>query len=522
MPIECRRSTAGGKGNRGMFIERDSAVVAAGLPTRQQNEFVTDSLQHYLLQEEVDALIGDSYLPPPKPKPLPPLRKPRPRDTRNSGHYGDVAQIISGPVKTKFESVVEDLKETVYSSYWKSAVGKGPDPVPLLPDGFDVLAHTFGKVFKSDGRLYDIVMPKVPPPDKTPPSKQVAGYKSRNYCKPFNPNLIFGHRSCSDKRGTAVKYCVTDARVVAGVGNRAVLNAGQANHIFAKQQSLGQATAPNNNIKEVPEGYSFGKLKEPDNLPECMTTCDQNEGRYELRRCLKHLNTVRMCLFKRVPNTFFDKFYRTLKYYDTDKTGWLPKEIVYQQCRRNRVIFEPKIVERLLCLWGVYDGFRIEYKTFILTLNKREPTPELPKIPDFEPHCIDYSTTYTDMVKPGQTVDNPRMAGVPSGRYLDRDFPVTPEGCCSADNAYLPHESDARSVFNPSLLTNCFVNHRHMYEKQEPRNVRRVFEAAGEKFTDEKFDFIWKEAQKLHSQGWVCYETFRQTLEKDTEGKTKK
>lgn len=105
------------------------------------------------------------------------------------------------------------------------------------------------------------------------------------------------------------------------------------------------------------------------------------------------------------------------------------------------------------------------------------------------------------------------MAGVPSGRYFDLDFPVTPDNCSKADRACLPHESDVKSCLCPSALTLLHVNHRHMYAKREPEVVRRVFEASGENFTDESFNAIWEEAKKFHSQGWVCYETFRRALE---------
>lgn len=525
MPIECRRSAQGGKGNNGFFIDRNPNIVAAGIPTAQQDEVVADSLQHYLLKDEVDALISDAIIPAPKKPPLPPLRKPIPLDMRFAGPFGDMAKLINPPNKTKFQTVVEDFKETAYKSYWKAPLGQVPDAVPMLPAGFDAFRTTFGKPNAYHGRLYDIIMPKIPPPDNTPHSKEAGVQIDRKYCRPaYNPDVTYGYRTHIDKRGRYARCCLTDERQKIGSGNRTVINSIQSNFLDVKQPRIGSVLAPNNNIAEVPEGYSFGILSPPDNLPECLTNCELNKGVEFFRKCLKHLNTIRRGLATRQLPTFFYKFYLSLKYLDTDSSGWLPKETVYRECGFKLIRFDPALIEPLLSMWRAFDGSRIDYKIFVRVINYRIPSPEIPKIPDFKPDCLDYCSTYQAMVKPGQKPDNRRMAGLPSGRYFDLDYPVTPEGYCKAHRTCFPHESDMKSCLSPSVLTNLMVKHREMFSKQAPENVKRVFEAAGEKFTDDRFNTIWEEAQKLHSQGWVCYETFRRTLEKypepvDTEKK---
>ncbi|XP_075981766.1 EF-hand domain-containing family member B-like [Anticarsia gemmatalis] len=520
MPIECRKATTGGKGNRGMFIERDPDIVAAGLPTAQQNNKVDESLQHYLLKDETDALLSDAIIPFPKERPLPPLRKPIPKDMRYAGPFGHVAQMINPPASTKFRTLVNDFKDTMYKSYWKAPLGRSQDPTAMLPEGFDMYT-TFGKPTAFHGRLYDVVMPKVPYPDNTPESKE-AGYQlDRKYCAPpYIPDVTYGHRTFVDKRGTYARCCLTDDRVILGTAKSIVFNDIQSNMLDVKVPRVGKTLAPNNNISEVPEGYTFGKLKPPDNLPECLALCHLNKGLDFSRKCLKHLNTLRKCLSSRYLPTFFHNFYLSIKYYDKEKTGWLCKDIVYRLCGNKLIRFDPELIEPLLEMWNAFDGSKIEYKTFVRVINYREPSPEMPKIPDVLPDCLDYRTTYTEMVKPGQVADGRRMAGLPSGRYFDLDYPITPERCVMADRTCLLQESDVKSCIAPSILTKQFVSHRHMYEKQEPANVRRVFEATGEKFTDERFDMLWAEAQKLHSQGWVCYETFRRTLENNPESKT--
>lgn len=514
MPVDCQRSTSGGKGNRGLFVERDPRVCAAGLPTAQPDETVADSLQYYLLKDEADALLSDTIVPDKKPRPLPPLRHPIPLDKRHGGLFCDVAQMINPPIQSKFQTLVEDVKNTNFASYWKRPLGEVKDPVPMLPEGFDAEGTTFGKKTQFEGRLYDIVMPKVPYPDKTPPSKKHGAQKNRNFCSPpFDPDLCYGHRTNVNKSGIYAKCCLTDDRKVLGNGMRTVVNSIQSNFQDYHQPRVGTVLSPNDNITCVPKGYSFGILKPPDNLPECLTFCEIDSAKYFYRKCLKHYNTLRKCMSTRFLPTFYRNFYLNLKYFDKEKTGWLPKEVVYNFCGTKLIRFDPAFIEPLLALWKAFDGSRIEYKIFARVLNHKQPPLDLPKIPDFPRECLNFLTTYQEMVMPGQEADKSLMAGTPSGRYLDLDYPVTPHGGIKAHRTCLPHESDMRSCISPNILTSLNVSHRDMYKTRDPAVVRRVFEATGEQFTDERFNSVWEEAKKYHSQGCVCYETFRRALE---------
>nr|XP_021190497.2 uncharacterized protein LOC110376366 [Helicoverpa armigera] len=517
MSSHCHRRTTGGKGNIGKFIERDPYIYAAGVPSAQANENASDALQHYLLKDEADALLSDTILPTPKPRPLPPLRHPIPQDMRNSGPFGIVASLLSPPVPTKFQSLVADFKESTYSSYWEKPIGGVRDPTPMLPEGFDALGTTFGKLIVQDGGIYDVIMPKNPIPDKTPASKGPGVQVRRNYCSPpFNMDHVYGYRTGVDKRGTMARCCITDDRIVEGTAGRVMINSIQSNFLDAHQPKIGQVLAPNDNASHVPKDYTFGILRPPDNLPECLTFCEINKGVNVFRTCLKHLNTVRKGLSKRVLPSFFSSFYSELKYFDKEKSGWLEKNTVYDLCGIKLIRFDTEMMEYLLTMWQAFDGSHIKYKTFVFILNYREPSPEIPKIPDLPEDCIDFRTTYKEMVKPGQEADTRLRAGLPSGRYFDEDYPKTPDMYCRADRTCLPHESDASACLRPSVLTQLFVSHRDMYQKREPDVVRRVFEAAqGEKFTDERFNDLWEEAKQCHSEGWVCYETFRSVLEKN-------
>lgn len=117
------------------------------------------------------------------------------------------------------------------------------------------------------------------------------------------------------------------------------------------------------------------------------------------------------------------------------------------------------------------------------------------------------------MNKPGQKVDVRLRAGLPSGRYFDLDYPVTPDMCVRAHRIYLPHETDMKCCIEPSIFSNLGVTHRDLYAVRDPQTVRKVFEAAKQKFTDEQFNSVWDEAKKYSSKGLVCFQTFRQALD---------
>ncbi|XP_050673655.1 EF-hand domain-containing family member B-like [Leptidea sinapis] len=384
----------------------------------------------------------------------------------------------------------------------------------MLPDGLDAVYTTFGKKTEYHGTLYDIVMPKVPMVDKTPRMKEAGVQLDRVYCTPaFNPDLTYGHRTFTDKRGTYARCCLTDDSIVVGNASKTIMNSIQSDFIEKNQSRVGKVLAPNDNIRNVPEGYSFGMLKPPDNLPQCLTYCDLNPDRKLYLNCLKHLNTLRKVLSKRFLPNFFNQFYLNIKYFDSERRGWLPKDFIYDMCAKRLIRFDPSLIEPLLSMWQAFDGANIEYKTFVHVINYREPSPELPKVKDLPDECLDFRTTYKEMVKPGQEGDKRKLAGVPSGRYFDLDYPITPEKCCRAARTCLPQESDMKSCLNPSVLTLYHVSHRDMYAKREPGLVRKVFEAAGDKLSDEEFNNIWEDAKKHHSEGWVSFETFRRSLE---------
>ncbi|CAK1552539.1 unnamed protein product [Leptosia nina] len=502
----------GGKGNRNMFIGRDPKICAAGLPYLD-HESVSSILPCYLLQDHVNSLLNDTIQLAQQNK-LPQIKTPK-RDMRNASIFSEGTDLINPPMKTKFQNLVEDFKNTLYTSYWKKEVGKVPDPKPNLPNGLNVYATTMGKKNPPCPRAYDVILPKYPIKGQVPHSKRCSYQSTRNYCS-FDANQTFGMKTKAGSSSKQVKCCLTDDRIRPGNISKKPMSTIQGQFIERTTPKLGVTLDPNNNIDCVPEGFAFGKIEPPGTfgVPDCLSSCKISAEKSQLKKCLEHLNTLRKCMSKRYEGSFFPTFFLRLKYLDVQHTGWLPKEVVYKCCTDKYIRFNPALLEPLLSMWKIFDGSQIEYRTFVQhVLNYREPIPELPKIKDISDECLDFRTTYSEMCNYRVESVPKYMAGLPSGRYFDKDYPVTPSGCCRADRVYLPHESDARSCLCPSLLTLLGVSHRDMYAKRDPGTVRKIFENAGEEFTDQSFESLWKRAKKYHSQGWVCFETFRRALE---------
>lgn len=504
-----RIQTSGGKGNLGRFIERDSKICAAGKPTDQPKQNVKELLTQYSLQDEVNALISDAIIPSPEVIKLPPLRYGQKRDMRHAGIFSEGHDLLNPPVKSKFQTLVEDFKNTTYESYWTKTVGKLPDQVPSLPEGFNIYSTRLGKENTYEN-LYRIIMPVEPITDKTPDSQKVGYQLNRRYCS-FDPTITFGNKSNADPSGKFMKCCLKDDKVFEGTALRKPILERQVKHQNAVIPKLGVALTPNENIKYVPEGHTFGIRSSPDNVSECLRTCKMNPYKDQIKKCLGHLNTLRQYLAKRFDRNFYCNFYSRLKFLDESKSGWLQKQLVYEQCNVKFIRFDKSLIEPLLSMWHAFDGSQIEYKTFIRLINYNESL-DIPKIRDLECN-IEYRTTYNESFKDSVrfTTIAP-MAGVRSGRYFDKEYPITPSGCCKADRVYLPEESDAKACLNPSLFTVLGVSHRDMYAKRDPKIVRKVFENAGESFVDDEFETMWKLAKKYHSQGWVCFETFRRAI----------
>lgn len=501
--------TCDGKENIVTVVDRQPTVCAAGKPTtRGTKKGVKCLLQKYSLEDAVDAFLHDSNIPALKPS-TGRQRGPPLKDTRNSGIYSEGWDLINPPTKTKFMEIVNDLKETTFASYWNRPIGSSRDITSLLPKGYGRKGVRFGKTTKSDESLYDVIFPVNPCSDQELHSHMPGIQSNRNYYKPaYDENKTFGYKC---PKSSSVEFCLKHENMSLGKYLSSPIDVIQAEYAEAATPRLGCSLSPNDNINNLPKGFTFG-LQTTKTETTCMSFCKINPEKALLHDCLAHLNRVRKYLRGSHPHTLFRTYYLKMKFMDKYKTGWLPKDEVYDFCKRNRIYLVHNFIEPLLSTWNAFDGSNIEYETFVRAINYSEQFPELPKIQNIGKSCIDFRTTYGEMVKPRQVQDNRLRAGRPTPRHLDLDYPNLPYSRSNADIIPVPKDSHAFSQMTPSILTNIGVTYRDMYTSRDKKTVRRVFEASGEKFTDHEFGKIWNEAVKYHSKGVVCYETFRKAL----------
>ena len=332
--FKCK--TQGGKGNEGMFIERDvHGIAAAGLPSGQPHMRVADHFKHYLLQEQVDALIRDAIIP----------------ETKEPSKLRTVTKISAGELinptpKTKFQNLVNEFNETNYSSYWKKPLGRGHDQAPLLPPGLDIYNATFGRKTVFSESAYSLIMPTDIHVQETSPSLDPGYQLDRNYCRPpYNPDKIFGMVQSADPRGVYAKCAIYDDKVKLGTAFYSIKNSLKADIEAQTVRRLGKCLTPNDNINKVPKGFAFGKLVPPTgNVLNCLTTCGINPEREMFLKCLGHLNTLRKCLSKLFDDQFFRQCYLYFKYLDKTRTGWLPKQVVYNYCIKKHIIVNPSLI----------------------------------------------------------------------------------------------------------------------------------------------------------------------------------
>lgn len=74
-------------------------------------------------------------------------------NTRNVGIHTEVRQLLNTPPPTRYQTLIKDLKETPYHSYWVAEVGKCRDWTGKLPLHIHPYVTTFG-VTSHKGNIY--------------------------------------------------------------------------------------------------------------------------------------------------------------------------------------------------------------------------------------------------------------------------------------------------------------------------------------------------------------------------------
>ncbi|XP_046734253.1 EF-hand domain-containing family member B-like [Diprion similis] len=141
--------------------------------------------------------------------------------TADLGTDAGVKSCLEMTLRTPFQSLICELRDTAMNSYWKKEVGKTSGQKSNLPNSVDPVTTTFGKRTESNGTAAELVNPRKTAAEvisasrighrlyrKThndyDPSEQV----NREYVEPFNKNHEYGKKTKTDKEGGQVKRSI--------------------------------------------------------------------------------------------------------------------------------------------------------------------------------------------------------------------------------------------------------------------------------------------------------------------------
>ncbi|XP_044726488.1 EF-hand domain-containing family member B-like [Chrysoperla carnea] len=505
---------------KGQFCDRSPDIRPAGVIYAKPDDSVKKTLEWYTIEEHLEALKHDAGIYH-ETSECPP--KPLKRNVRTRGLCTQISELLQpGDINT-FEHLKTELKETAYASYWNKPLGRARDKVTDLPIGIDILKTTFGIKGTRDS-IYDAIPRKtkeeIEEDSKVGHENYIKSHNgywaeeqiNRNYTGAFKKNNVFGKATHCDPNGKVTKKCLKWFNNQ----NLTVANIRQIEWERRNKPRIGKVLEPNNNASRVPPDYVFGVTSVADaydvrsSINECSSFSLENEFKF----CLKHINKVRTLLQKRFPKFNFRDLYDSMRYYDQkDKTGWLPKDIVYHVCNEYNVSFDRCKIENLLKYFKILQDDKYNIEKFVNILNKSVEFPYLSVMPAIPPEQQHYQTTTQASYRIDNTCDelNLPAAGIRTIRH-EHVTPTIIEGGCKAYFEHLGAESTTRSAINPSIQTIYDVTHRDYLKYRPKEQIKNIFKSFLE-MSDAHFDFLWAEAEKLDN-GQVNVQMIRDLLKK--------
>lgn len=107
-----------------------------------KSDTVKQCLTYHSLEDKVQAVKYEYRIPDKKPPFT--YKLPDLINTRNVGVHTEVHKLLNKPSPTRYQTLINDLKETPYHSYWVAEVGKCRDCTGKLPLHIHPYITTFG------------------------------------------------------------------------------------------------------------------------------------------------------------------------------------------------------------------------------------------------------------------------------------------------------------------------------------------------------------------------------------------
>lgn len=212
------------------FIDRAPNILAAGKPSYNLKNSVSHCLKQYSLDDAAHALEYSAGIRNGKGKSqfkIAPFK-----NCTRRGIFTGIRPILAPPLKTRYQTLINELKETVYESHWNNVVGRSRDQIAGLPKGLKTLETTFGaesnkhesvkELVNPDKGVYQVLSESQTGKDlykKSHNAYNIGEKVSRNYSTPaFDSNQKFGKKSNYDPRGLEVKcafnWCQKNSQIV--------------------------------------------------------------------------------------------------------------------------------------------------------------------------------------------------------------------------------------------------------------------------------------------------------------------
>ncbi|KAJ3655579.1 hypothetical protein Zmor_014702 [Zophobas morio] len=521
--------------NKHKFIDRTPLILAAGKRSNDTEDSVANCLKNYSIADTSEALKYVANMDEKKNKPQ--FETEKYKNTMRKGIFTEIKPILQPKVKTRYQSLINELKETTYESHWNKVLGKGRDPIPGLPKGLNPLEVTFGIQSNKDESVKELINPSKGVYQiltesqighdlyKKSHNNYNAGERiCRNYLTPaFDSTKRFGEHSRYDPRGIWVRCACTWHQ------NEPVVfvNKIQADFLNRTRSRLGECLTPNNIKKQLPENFVFGKpyKRELYRIEELLkdSNCPPCEFKRDLKRWLTSFNTLKTFIRRKVNIEFtLEDLCQRLLYYDKEKCGTLPLEVFYDVCACYHFLFDKENLEPFLQLLSIICNDRIEYKRFLDIVNYKKEPIQLMKLQDIPEQNQYYLTSSQAAVCDYVIINNVNSptAGIPSIRN-DLSRPTVPLGGCRADLENLGEDCSAGILLNPSIYLNYGLSFRDFFIPRNQNVIRSLFEKAGYKINDTIFEKLWLESIEHDKTGLVCVDTFHKMLEKHNGEKKK-
>ncbi|KAK9870597.1 hypothetical protein WA026_008158 [Henosepilachna vigintioctopunctata] len=437
----------------GKFRDSCPIICAAGIKNKP-NHSVGESLQHYTLEDGIQALKSDFHVP---EKEYKPTKLPKISANSRSCVLTESREILRPPDQTRYRQLITDLKESTYESYWKKNLGTPIDSVPAFPEGMKVEEHTFGKPNVYDVTVKDLIQPPQDPYQVIQDACQ-SYYSDKGKASTLpEETKAFGTYYGYDKRGLKVK-CLLHAPPAGCVRPISKI---QVDWRLRNANKLGKCSRANDILETLPDGHVFGipyrrsmytvedLLREP-NAP---VSCEVRD----IRSWLVSLNRLKMQIRRKFD--YCDTLYETLKSVDKDNVGYISFSQLLENMRCLEIFFNIPNIKALMEYLQIIVNDKVDYVKFLDSVTGRIV---LDKISDLSSDQIYLTSTYQDICRdyflPDENVGRP-VAGLPSLKTCAGNS-VNPY---SENYVQLSDHTDVKACLQPSILTQFSLSHRDFF-----------------------------------------------------------